>query len=100
VAIGIGISGGTHSLIVLLAQRMMPGGKGLASGAILGFIFATGALGNLVMGDLIDRAGVVGAFQIAAVVTLIGSFIWLLLPAEKPLPVAAEMAQPVVVAAD
>jgi MFS transporter, FSR family, fosmidomycin resistance protein len=93
-AIGIGISGGSHSLIVVLAQRLMPGRKGFASGAILGFIFATGALGNLVMGSLIDRFGVGGAYQIAAVVTLTGSVLWLLIPTEKPVHVIPEEAQP------
>ncbi len=102
VAIGIGITGGTHTLIVLLAQGLMPGRKGFASGAILGFIFATGALGNLIMGDLIDRVGIIGAFQIAAVVTLVGSVLWLLLPAEKRGRVILDEPQPqsAVVAAD
>jgi MFS transporter, FSR family, fosmidomycin resistance protein len=99
-AIGIGITGGTHTLIVLLAQNLMPGRKGFASGAILGFIFASGALGNLVMGDLIDRVGISGAFQIAAVVTLLGSFLWLLLPAEKRLQAPQEVPVQVAVAAD
>jgi MFS transporter, FSR family, fosmidomycin resistance protein len=99
-AIGIGITGGTHSLIVVLAQKLMPGRKGFASGAILGFIFATGALGNLVMGDFIDRFGIQSAYEIAAVVTLVGGFIWLLLPAEKPGHAPQEAPHPVAVAAD
>ncbi|NWG15077.1 MAG: MFS transporter [Chloroflexi bacterium] len=83
-AIVIGaLSGGSHSLIVVLAQALMPGRKGLASGAILGFIFATGAVGNLIIGDLADRIGAAATFQVIGVVTLAASFLWLALPAPK-----------------
>ena len=34
-----GLSGGSHSIIVVLAQELIPDSKGFASGAILGFIF-------------------------------------------------------------
>ncbi len=76
----IGAMGGSHSLIVVLAQGLLPGRQGLASGIILGLIFATGALGNFVVGDLIDRVGAVQAFHITAVITLLGAGLWLFLP--------------------
>lgn len=79
-AIIVGAMSGTHSLIVVLAQSLLPGRKGFASGAILGFIFATGALGNLVVGTMIDHLGMDQTFQIVAIVTLLGSFVWLVLP--------------------
>jgi FSR family fosmidomycin resistance protein-like MFS transporter len=88
----IGAMGGSHSLIVVLAQGLLPGRQGLASGIILGLIFATGALGNFLVGDLIDRFGAVSAFHITAVITLLGAGLWLFLsraakrgrPAESP----------------
>ena len=50
-----GLSGGAHSLIVVMAQDLIPLRKGFASGAILGFIFGTGAIGSLVIGALSDQ---------------------------------------------
>ena len=46
-----------HSIIVVLAQRMISGGMALASGLILGFIFSAGALGLLVTGPLSENYG-------------------------------------------
>lgn len=96
------LTGGSHSLIVVLAQGLMPGRKGLASGSILGFIFATGAVGNLVIGDLADRFGTAAAFQIVAGVTAIASFLWLLLPnpRQPTATVPVDVAQVVPVGAD
>jgi FSR family fosmidomycin resistance protein-like MFS transporter len=98
-AIVVGAMAGSHSLIVVLAQSLLPGRMGFASGVILGFIFATGALGNLVVGDLIDRVGMESAFHLVAIVTLAGSLLWLALPAPRksaaviePLPVPAAKA--------
>ncbi len=82
-AILVGAMSGSHSLIVVLGQSLLPGRKGFASGAVLGLIFATGALGNLIVGDFIARIGAASTFQLVAVITLFGSLLWLLLPAVK-----------------
>ncbi|MEO8613423.1 MAG: MFS transporter, partial [Chloroflexota bacterium] len=94
IAILVGAMGGTHSLIVVLAQNLMPGRKGFASGMILGFIFATGAVGNLIVGEMIDRMGAEGAFRVVALVTLVGAFLWLALPRAKPQHITPEMNDP------
>ena len=52
-----GLSGGAHSLIVVMAQDLIPMRKGFASGAILGFIFGTGAIGTLIIGAVSDYIG-------------------------------------------
>jgi MFS transporter, FSR family, fosmidomycin resistance protein len=75
-----GLSGATHSLIVVLAQEMMPHGKGFASGAILGFIFATGAVGSLIIGSVSDQIGLGPTFQLVAVAAVISGVLGLLLP--------------------
>lgn len=77
-------SGGSHSLIVAMAQKLMPTGKGLASGATLGFIFGTGAIGVLVIGALADRFGLNAAFQVVAVVGVVTGLLAMLLPADQP----------------
>ena len=50
-------TGSVHSIMVVLAQRMISGGMALASGLILGFIFSAGALGLLFTGPLAETYG-------------------------------------------
>jgi MFS family permease len=50
-------TGSVHSIMVVLAQRMISGGMALASGLILGFIFSSGALGMLLTGPLAEQRG-------------------------------------------
>lgn len=94
-----GLTGGSHSIIVVLAQELIPASKGLASGTILGFIFGTGALGSLIMGGLSDVIGLPTTFQIAAVTTVIAALLTLALPAraqEKPKRIPLDDAEPVI----
>jgi len=51
------LTGAVHSIMVVLAQRIIPGGMALASGMILGFIFSVGALGLLYSGHLAEVYG-------------------------------------------
>jgi len=50
-------TGSVHSIMVVLAQRIITGGMALASGLILGFIFSSGALGMLLTGPLAETYG-------------------------------------------
>jgi len=50
-------TGAVHSNMVILAQRMIPGGMALASGLVLGFIFSAGALGLLLTGPIAEAHG-------------------------------------------
>jgi FSR family fosmidomycin resistance protein-like MFS transporter len=58
--------GATHSIIVVLAQRMFPRRVGAASGLVLGLIFASGSIGALISGGLADRFGFSTVFLTAA----------------------------------
>ncbi|MCY4147633.1 MAG: MFS transporter, partial [Chloroflexi bacterium] len=78
-----GLSGGAHSLIVVMAQDLIPLRKGFASGAILGFIFGTGAVGSLVIGALSDQIGLAQTFQIVAAVIALAGLLSLLLPRKQ-----------------
>jgi FSR family fosmidomycin resistance protein-like MFS transporter len=78
-----GLSGGSHSIIVVLAQDMIPAAKGFASGTIMGFIFATGALGSLLIGTISDQIGLETTFQLVAAATLAASVVALALPAGR-----------------
>ena len=79
--------GGPHSIIVVLAQSLLPGRKGFASGVALGFIFGVGALGTLLIGYLADGVGDVfagigleAAFQAIAVFVLASALVGFTLP--------------------
>lgn len=81
-AIGAGgLTGGSHSVIVALAQSLIPSSKGLASGLTLGFLFGSGAIGSFVLGSLSDTIGLDGAFQIVAGAAVIAALLALRLPA-------------------
>jgi FSR family fosmidomycin resistance protein-like MFS transporter len=89
-----GFVGGSFSIIVVIAQSLIPVGKGLASGLILGFAFFTGALGNPLIGVLADGAqvtlrlreitiggiGLERTFQVVAGLALLAALLALLLP--------------------
>ena len=51
------LTGIPHPILVVAAQRMLPGRVGTASGIILGLTFASGSLGTLVSGLQADRWG-------------------------------------------
>lgn len=82
-----GLTGGSHSIIVVLAQDLLPKSKALASGSILGFIFATGALGTLLIGTASDLIGLNATFQGVAVVVALAGILALALPARRTIPV-------------
>lgn len=64
------LTGATHSILVVLAQRFIPGGMALASGLILGFMFTSGALGTLLTGYLADIWGFPAMFHLNAGIAL------------------------------
>jgi len=80
--VGMGV-GSVHSIIVVLAQRVVRGGMALASGLTLGFLFSVGALGTLLSGSLADRFGIPLIFQMTAGLVVIGALASLALK-EKP----------------
>lgn len=75
-----GLSGGSHSLIVVLAQELIPVAKGFASGLALGAIFGAGALGSALIGAMADGIGVGAAFQVVAITLVLAGVLALALP--------------------
>ena len=63
-----------HSSSLVLAQRMMPGNVGMASGLSLGFSFGVGALGVLALGRVADLWSLPVVFDILALLPLLGLF--------------------------
>jgi MFS transporter, FSR family, fosmidomycin resistance protein len=70
IPLGGALTGAVHSIIVVLAQRMLPSGMALASGLILGFMFSAGALGTLLSGFLADQWGLATIFHMNALIVL------------------------------
>lgn len=67
------LTGAVHSILVVLAQRQMPGGMALASGLILGFMFSSGALGTLFSGYLADLWGLPLVFHMNGLIALVAA---------------------------
>ncbi len=76
-------TGSVHSILVVLAQRVIPGGMAMASGLALGFMFSAGALGTLLSGPLADTQGFAPVFQLTAGLVLVGSLMALGLPGKQ-----------------
>jgi MFS transporter, FSR family, fosmidomycin resistance protein len=74
------LNGGPHSLLVVIAQRAMPGRGSLASGLALGSMFAISSTGVWFSGLLGDRVGLGIAVQAAAGLDLAAAVLALALP--------------------
>ena len=72
-------TGAVHSIMVVFAQRIIPGGMALASGLALGFIFSSGALGLLFSGHLAELYGFPFVLTMTTAMVLIASPLALLL---------------------
>ena len=72
-------TGAVHSIMVVLAQRIIPGGMALASGLILGFIFSSGALGLIYTGHLAELYGFPYVLTLTTGMVLVASPLALLL---------------------
>ena len=82
--------GGQHSILVVHAQRLLPARQGFASGLILGFTFAAGAIGTWLGGLLADQVGLLTVLQGMTLLGLPTAILALTLPGyTRPAPVAA-----------
>jgi FSR family fosmidomycin resistance protein-like MFS transporter len=71
--------GSSHSILVVMAQNMLPNAVGAASGLILGFIFASGSVGALVSGVLADAYSFTAVFRTAAVAAFLAGLVSLVM---------------------
>jgi FSR family fosmidomycin resistance protein-like MFS transporter len=74
------LTGAPHSILVVIAQRFFPGRMGMASGVILGFMFASGSFGTMLSGIQADWLGFNAVFLTTAGVVLLGAFLGNKLP--------------------
>jgi FSR family fosmidomycin resistance protein-like MFS transporter len=78
------LTGAVHSIIVVLAQRVVRGGMAMASGLTLGFMFSAGALGTLLCGPLADMWGFPPVFMMTSGLVLVAAIAALALR-ERPI---------------
>lgn len=81
-----GLLGASHSIVVVMAQDMMPSRMGAASGLVLGFTFAAGSLGTLLSGGVADAFGFGPFFLLTAGVALTAAALSLVLREVQPVP--------------
>ena len=77
-------TGAGFAVSVVTAQAMLPARKALASGLVLGFMFASGAVGAAIGGWLSDSVGLAAVLQGMAWVALVGGICALGLPEFVP----------------
>lgn len=75
--------GAPHSVLMVLAQALLPVRQGLASGAALGFLFASGAMASWAIGLLADRYELALVLQAGALLGGAAALLSLLLPASR-----------------
>ncbi len=83
------LMGAIYSSLVVLGQRLAPGGGAMASGLVLGFIFSSGALGAVFSGWLVDVSGsYLVVYLFSAILAVTGGVVSLFLDRQKkPIPV-------------
>ena len=87
------LSGASHGLIVVLAQGFLPASRAMASGAALGLVFGTGALGSAFIGWLAGNIGLGTSFQLVSGAIVLAGLLTLLLPAQqRPVAQPAQVA--------
>jgi FSR family fosmidomycin resistance protein-like MFS transporter len=68
----------TFTSSLVMAQKMMPGNIGMASGLTLGFSIGLGAMGVLGLGRIADLVGLAWVFSLLAILPVIGFVLTLL----------------------
>ena len=77
------LAASTGPLLLVMAQQLMRGRAGAASGMILGFGFIMGAIGIPVVGAIGDAIGLQAAFRVQAAIACIAVFLAWRLPTER-----------------
>jgi MFS transporter, FSR family, fosmidomycin resistance protein len=85
------------SITLVMAQRLLPGRVGMASGFILGMGFVTGGIGVPVTGFLADRYGMAEALMMNTILVLVAAAIVMMIPRRAitdPVATPASMTAP------
>lgn len=89
-----------HSIILVMAQQLLPTRKGLVGGLVLGFMFASGAVSTWVASWFADQFGLFVVLMAIAFLPLGAAFCALLLPSTRTVQAPKPQPEPVVAGAD
>lgn len=88
------LGGMAYTVVVVLGQRMVPGGIGTASGLILTMSFSAQAIGPLIAGYVADLGGLPSVFTLSAGIAVLGGLAAFGIgrPGSRPAPVPPQAA--------
>ena len=75
-----GLLGASHSILVVIAQELLPGRRAFASGVTLGFLFGVGALAAWGIGTMADAWGLTNIIQAGAGIGVLSAILAFFLP--------------------
>ena len=78
-----GLLGASHSILVVIAQSLLPGRPAFASGVILGYLFGVGAIAAWAIGWLGDIYGLGLVLQAGGLLTVMSAILALFLPSTR-----------------
>ncbi|MCG3211103.1 MAG: Fosmidomycin resistance protein [Anaerolineae bacterium] len=78
-----GLLGASHSILVVIAQSVLPGKKAFASGVTLGYLFGSGAIAAWIIGSLANSWGLAPVIQAGTLAGLAAAGLSWLLPATR-----------------
>ncbi|MBI5877614.1 MAG: MFS transporter [Chloroflexi bacterium] len=76
-------TGASWPPMLVMGQELFPRNAGIASGLTLGFVFATGGLGNAVTGYVAERFGLTPSMLLLSVLPLVSAICTLFLPRQE-----------------
>jgi FSR family fosmidomycin resistance protein-like MFS transporter len=80
-----GLLGASHSILVVIAQSLVPGRKAFASGITLGYLFGIGAVAAWGIGELADIWSLGSIIQAGAGIGMLAALLALALPTTREL---------------
>ena len=78
-----GLLGASHSVLVVIAQAVLPGKKAFTSGVTLGYLFGTGAIAAWSIGIMADVWGLAPVIQAGTLVGIAAAALAWLLPSTR-----------------
>jgi FSR family fosmidomycin resistance protein-like MFS transporter len=83
-----------HSIILVMAQQLLPTRKGFVGGLVLGFMFASGAVSTWIAAWFADGFGLFPVLMVLAFLPLGAAFCALLLPSTRASSAPAPQSEP------
>lgn len=83
-----------HSIILVMAQQLLPTRKGMVGGLVLGFMFASGAVATWIAAFFADQYGLYAVLMAIAFLPLGAAFCAVMLPSTRRAPASGGASKP------